>query len=111
MWPRSAGRRAGRDNPGRDLGAALGELALAGRDKLTFVLSPSVASFGAWVEQLLAESTGKEGKGLVPVDGEPLGAPDGYGDDRVFVYVHVAGRARRAHQGGRCARSSRPGTR
>jgi glucose-6-phosphate isomerase len=70
-----------------ELGVAFGELALAGRDKVTFVASPGFASFGAWAEQLLAESTGKNGKGIIPIDGEPLGSPDVYGSDRVFVAV------------------------
>jgi transaldolase/glucose-6-phosphate isomerase len=69
------------------LGAVLGEAALAGRDKVTFIAPESYRSFGAWAEQLLAESTGKEGKGIVPVDGEALGPPDVYGDDRLFVHL------------------------
>jgi transaldolase/glucose-6-phosphate isomerase len=73
------------DNPGLVLGVALGALATGGRDKLTLVTDPEVASFGAWVEQLIAESTGKHGVGIVPVDGEPLGSPNVYGRDRVFV--------------------------
>jgi transaldolase/glucose-6-phosphate isomerase len=77
-------------NPGLWLGAALGEAALRGRDKLTFVVSPRIASFGLWVEQLVAESTGKHGKGALPVAGEPLGEPDVYGDDRMFVYLRDA---------------------
>ncbi len=77
-------------NPGLWLGAALGEAALRGRDKLTFVVSPRIASFGLWVEQLVAESTGKHGKGALPVAGEPLGEPDRYGDDRIFVYLRDA---------------------
>ncbi len=80
-----------RDHPAFKVGAALGELARAGRDKVTFFLSPSIASLGAWLEQLLAESTGKEGTGLVPVDGETPGSPAVYGDDRVFVYLNVEG--------------------
>jgi len=72
-------------NPGVSLGAAIGALALAGRDKLTFVIEPDLAPLGAWLEQLIAESTGKSGTGVVPVDGEPLGAPEVYGADRVFV--------------------------
>ena len=64
---------------------------LQGRDKLTLVTSPSMAGFGLWVEQLLAESTGKEGKGIVPVVGEPLMLPEEYGDDRQFVYVRLEG--------------------
>jgi len=79
------------DNPGVWLGAVLGELALAGRDKVTLVSSPALASFGAWVEQLLAESTGKEGHGLIPIDREPLAEPAAYGDDRVFVHLHLDG--------------------
>ncbi len=77
--------------PGLWLGTALGELALAGRDKLTLAVSPQVASFGAWVEQLIAESTGKEGKGILPVDGETLGEPSAYGDDRLFVHLRLEG--------------------
>jgi transaldolase / glucose-6-phosphate isomerase len=68
-------------------GAALGTLAKTGRNKLTIVCHPAVAAFGAWAEQLIAESTGKNGTGIVPVEGEPLGPPSVYGDDRVFVYV------------------------
>ena len=79
------------ENPGARLGAALGEAALGGRDKVTFVLSAGVASFGLWVEQLIAESTGKQGKGIVPVVDEPVGAPAAYGPDRLFVVVTVAG--------------------
>ncbi|HEX6488493.1 MAG TPA: bifunctional transaldolase/phosoglucose isomerase [Candidatus Dormibacteraeota bacterium] len=76
-------------NPGVWLGAVLGRLAKDGRDKVTLVLSPKVATYGYWVEQLLAESTGKEGKGLIPIEGEPLGPPSAYGDDRVFVHVRM----------------------
>jgi len=68
-------------------GAALGALANGGRDKLTIVTHPTIAAFGAWCEQLVAESTGKLGKGIVPLENEMLGAPAAYGDDRVFVYV------------------------
>jgi transaldolase/glucose-6-phosphate isomerase len=75
------------DNPGAWLGAILGEAALAGRDKLTLVLDERIRTFGSWVEQLIAESTGKEGKGIVPVEGEDLGPPEVYGQDRVFVSV------------------------
>jgi len=74
-------------NSGLWLGVALGELALQGRDKATFVVSEPIASFGLWVEQLIAESTGKDGKGILPVAGEALGEPDSYGDDRVFIYL------------------------
>lgn len=75
------------DNLAARLGVTIGELAKAGRDKLTFVISPAVASFGDWVEQLIAESTGKEGHGIVPIVGEQLGVPAGYGEDRVFVHL------------------------
>ncbi len=77
------------DVPGLALGATLGELALRGRDKVTLVLGRDIAAFSSWVEQLLAESTGKDGRGLVPIAGEPLGAPDAYGEDRVFVAMSV----------------------
>jgi transaldolase / glucose-6-phosphate isomerase len=76
-------------NPGVWLGAVLGRLAVGGRNKLTLIASPKIASFGYWVEQLIAESTGKQGKGIVPVEGEPLGKPAVYGDDRVFVYIRM----------------------
>jgi transaldolase / glucose-6-phosphate isomerase len=76
-------------NPGVWLGGAIGRLAAVGRNKLTLVMSPAVATFGYWLEQLLAESTGKEGKGIVPVEGEPLGSPDVYGADRLFVYTRM----------------------
>ena len=78
-------------NPGLRLGLAIGALARAGRDKLTFIADAEIASFGAWAEQLLAESTGKHGVGIVPVDLEPLGDPSVYGDDRVFVRMALAG--------------------
>jgi transaldolase/glucose-6-phosphate isomerase len=84
------------ENPAAWLGAILGEAALAGRNKATFVLSPGIASFGLWVEQLIAESTGKEGKGILPVADEPLGAPGVYGTDRVFVSMTLAGEDDRA---------------
>jgi len=82
-----AEREAFRNEGGAALaiGAALGTLALAGRDKLTLILSPPLAAYGAWIEQLVAESTGKDGRGILPVDGERLGAPEAYGADRVFV--------------------------
>ncbi|HEX5227521.1 MAG TPA: bifunctional transaldolase/phosoglucose isomerase [Bryobacteraceae bacterium] len=76
-------------NPGVQLGLLLGVAAKAGRDKVTLITSPGIWDFGAWLEQLLAESTGKEGKGLIPVDGEALGAPDVYGNDRVFAYIRL----------------------
>ena len=74
------------ENPGIRLGAIIGEAAVAGRDKLTILASKTVEPFGAWLEQLLAESTGKQGKGIVPVDLEPLGSPESYGADRLFVH-------------------------
>ena len=77
-------------NPGLALGLALGTLARSGRDKLTFVADTEIASFGAWIEQLIAESTGKHGVGIVPVDLEPLGAVAAYGADRVFVRIALA---------------------
>jgi transaldolase/glucose-6-phosphate isomerase len=81
------------ENPGVQLGLVLGTLAQRGRDKVTIVASPSIADFGAWAEQLLAESTGKAGKGLIPIDREPLGAPGVYGSDRLLVYVRHLGKA------------------
>lgn len=78
------------DNPGVRLGTALGLLARAGRDKVTFVTSPAMSDLGAWLEQLLAESTGKEGKGIIPIDDEPLAGPEQYGNDRVFAYIRYA---------------------
>ena len=77
------------DNPGARLGALLGALAGAGRNKLTLITPPPLAALGLWIEHLVAESTGKEGKGIIPVVGEPLGAPTVYGDDRVFAYIHT----------------------
>ncbi|MEE9239646.1 MAG: bifunctional transaldolase/phosoglucose isomerase, partial [bacterium] len=76
-----------KDNPGVVLGAILGVLAQSGRDKVTLIATPGIRDLGAWLEQLIAESTGKEGKGIIPVDREELGSPDVYGDDRVFVYI------------------------
>jgi len=77
------------ENPGAILGAILGTLQKSGRDKVTLFASPGISDLGAWLEQLLAESTGKEGKGLIPVDRESIGAPDVYGKDRVFVYMRL----------------------
>ncbi len=77
-------------NPGVSLGAFLATLHKAGRDKVTFIVSPPIASYGLWVEQLIAESTGKESTGLVPVVGEPVGEPRCYGADRVFAYLRLA---------------------
>jgi transaldolase/glucose-6-phosphate isomerase len=78
-------------NPGVHLGVILGEAAAIGRNKLTIAASPGLAPFGAWLEQLIAESTGKQSKGIVPVDLEPIGAPEVYGIDRIFVHFHLAG--------------------
>ncbi|WP_170170345.1 glucose-6-phosphate isomerase [Hymenobacter perfusus] len=75
------------DNPGLELGVALGVLAQQGRDKLTLVVPENLTDLGLWLEQLIAESTGKEDKGILPVAGDPLGTPEVYGPDRVFVYV------------------------
>jgi transaldolase / glucose-6-phosphate isomerase len=76
-------------NPGVSLGGLLGLAQQHRRDKVTFVLSSSIQAFGYWVEQLIAESTGKEGKGLIPVNGEQPGSPDVYGNDRVFVHIYL----------------------
>ena len=79
------------DNPGAVLGAAMGRLALERRDKLTIFTSPSIEAFGLWVEQLVAESLGKEGRGVVPVAGEPLLGPEAYLGDRFFVHLRLEG--------------------
>src|SRR3970282_267858 len=76
-------------NPGVMLGLILGTLAKQGRDKVTILTSPGIGDLGAWLEQLLAESTGKDGKGLVPVDREAVGSPAVYGKDRLFVYLRL----------------------
>ena len=83
--------RSTEDNPGIFLGAAIACGALAGRDKLTLAASPAMAPLGTWIEQLLAESTGKEGKGILPVDGEALSGPEQYAGDRLFVRLRLAG--------------------
>jgi len=77
------------ENPGAWFGATIGALVRQGRDKLTLVTSPSIGSFGLWLEQLIAESTGKEGKGIIPVASEPLGDSADYGEDRLFVYLRL----------------------
>jgi transaldolase/glucose-6-phosphate isomerase len=77
------------ENPGAILGAILGTLQKTGRDKVTIFTSPGISDLGAWLEQLLAESTGKQGKGLIPVDRESIGAPEVYGNDRIFAYVRL----------------------
>ena len=84
-------RTPGAANPGLELGLVLGAAHNAGRDKLTLFASPGIAGIGAWIEQLVAESTGKDGRGIVPVDREPLGEPDVYGRDRVFAQLRLAG--------------------
>lgn len=82
------------ENPGVRLGIAMGVAAMRfGRDKVTIIASPGIADLGAWLEQLLAESTGKQGRGLIPLAGEPLAAPDRYGSDRFFAYLELDGHA------------------
>src|SRR2546421_3761479 len=81
------------ENPGVVLGIILGTAAKSGRDKVTIVTSPGISDLGAWLEQLLAESTGKQGKGIIPVDREELGPPEFYGNDRIFAYVRLGGAA------------------
>ncbi len=83
-------KSAPKDNPGVQLGTVLGSACVNGRDKVTLVASPGIHSIGAWLEQLLAESTGKEGKGIIPIDGEALLDPKQYGNDRVFAYLRLA---------------------
>jgi len=85
--------------PGVRFGSAIGTLAKAGRDKLTIITHPAVAAFGTWAEQLIAESTGKSGTGIIPVEGEQLGEPEDYGSDRVFVYVGAGLAAREQRHG------------
>jgi transaldolase / glucose-6-phosphate isomerase len=77
------------ENPGVMLGIVLGTAARLGQDKLTIIASPGISDLGAWLEQLLAESTGKQGKGIIPVDREPLGAPELYSKDRLFAYLRL----------------------
>lgn len=79
------------ENPAARIGSAIAELAKAGKDKLTFLISPEIEAFGDWVEQLIAESTGKAGAGILPVVGEPPGDPEVYGPDRLFVYLKMQG--------------------
>jgi transaldolase / glucose-6-phosphate isomerase len=85
------------DNPGVQLGLAMGFAGLEGRDKVTISASKKIADFGAWAEQLIAESTGKQGKGLIPIDGEPLADPEIYGNDRFFIDIRTDGDNDRAH--------------
>ncbi|MGB6283572.1 MAG: bifunctional transaldolase/phosoglucose isomerase [Xanthobacteraceae bacterium] len=86
------------ENPAVALGLTLGVAAGRGRDKITMLASPALGSFGAWAEQLFAESTGKQGKGLIPIDGEPLGRPEVYGDDRVFIDLALEGENNGEHE-------------
>jgi transaldolase/glucose-6-phosphate isomerase len=79
-------------NPGLVLGAIVAEAALHGRDKLTIIADPEISAFGAWLEQLVAESSGKQGKGILPVDGEQPAKPDLYGKDRLFIYLRRSGK-------------------
>jgi transaldolase/glucose-6-phosphate isomerase len=85
------------DNPGVQLGLAMGLAGLEGRDKVTILSSKKISDFGAWAEQLIAESTGKDGKGLIPIDGEPLGDPALYGKDRFFIDLRTEGENDAAH--------------
>jgi transaldolase/glucose-6-phosphate isomerase len=85
------------ENPGVQLGLAMGLAGLNGRDKVTILSSRKISDFGAWVEQLIAESTGKEGKGLIPIDGEPVGEPGVYGHDRFFIDIRTEGEHDAAH--------------
>src|SRR5262249_35352545 len=85
------------ENPGGQLGLAMGLAGLEGRGKGTILSSKRIADFGAWAEQLIAESTGKEGKGLIPIEGEPLGDPTLYGNDRFFIDIRTEGDADAAH--------------
>ncbi|MGZ6130626.1 MAG: bifunctional transaldolase/phosoglucose isomerase [Myxococcaceae bacterium] len=85
-----AGTTVASKNPGGILGAVLGTLGKAGRNKVTLIASPGIGDIGAWLEQLIAESTGKQGKGLIPVDREALGTPDKYGQDRLFAHLRLA---------------------
>jgi transaldolase/glucose-6-phosphate isomerase len=86
------------ENPGVQLGLAMGLAGLEGRDKVTILSSKKIADFGAWAEQLIAESTGKEGKGLIPIDGEPLAEPAVYGNDRFFIDIRTEGESDVAHE-------------
>jgi transaldolase/glucose-6-phosphate isomerase len=85
------------ENPGVQLGLAMGLAGLEGRDKMTILSSKKIADFGAWAEQLIAESTGKDGKGLIPIDGEPLADPALYGHDRFFIDISTEGDDDAAH--------------
>lgn len=98
----------GGDNSAAWLGAAMGELAMAGRDKVTLITSDPLQPFGPWVEQLIAESTGKEGRGILPVEGESVLGPDAYGKDRLFVYLKLDGDDARDDQAQALATAGHP---
>jgi len=91
MRQRCAANISAPESDGAQLGAIIATLTLKGRDKLTIISSPAIAGFGLWVEQMIAESTGKEGKGVIPIAGEPLVEPEHYGDDRLFICLRLAG--------------------
>ncbi len=95
-------------NPGLELGALLGAMTLTGRDKVTLITPPPIDSFGLWVEQMIAESLGKEGRGIVPVAGEPLLPPESYGDDRLFVYLRPEGNGQADAEMDRLAEAGHP---
>jgi len=92
-------RSAAQENPGVVLGTILGVAATHGRDKLTIIASPGIFDLGAWLEQLIAESTGKVGKGIIPVDRERVVRPSTYGNDRVFAYLRLASKPNKAQDG------------
>lgn len=96
------------ENPGLWLGAIIGIAATHGVDKLSIVVSPPLEPFGLWLEQLIAESTGKQGKGILPIVGEPLGNPDTYGEDRLFVYLRLDGDCSYDQQISELEKSGRP---
>lgn len=91
MMEECSDQRPGPNNPGVALGAIMAECAMRGRDKMTLLFSPEIESLGCWVEQLVAESTGKNGRGVLPVEGEPVGPSEMYGADRLFVYTKLKG--------------------
>ncbi|MEJ2050537.1 MAG: transaldolase, partial [Calditrichota bacterium] len=95
-------------NSAAQLGATLGKLALAGQDKVTFIASPEIKHFGTWVEQLIAESSGKEGRGILPVDGEEVLADDQYSKDRLFVFLHFRNNNEFVNQVDSLKRAGRP---
>src|SRR3954451_14096781 len=86
------------ENPGVQLGLAMGLAGIEGRDKITILSSKKIADFGAWAEQLIAESTGKEGKGLIPIEGEPLGDVALYGNDRFFIDIRTESEGDATHE-------------